>query len=117
MIPTNYIEGYSHIINTYKKIYKKEYVPKVIFTSNSYFMDDYFKIWCAESIKHGSKLYIGQHGGHYGIGKFDLLENHELKICDKYLSWGWGEDNRKIIPVGIFKKKKLINGERKKNYY
>ena len=114
MIPTNYIEGYSLIINSYKRIYKKKYVPKVIFTSNAYFMDDYFKIWCAESVKYGSKLYIGQHGGHYGIGKFDLLENHEQKICDKYLSWGWGEDEKKIIPVGIFKKKK-INKWRKKN--
>ena len=107
IIPTNYLEGYDLINKEIKNTYDKKKRPEIIWTSNSYFLNDLFKVWCAKYVEKGSKLFIGQHGGHYGIGKFDLMENHEYKICDKYLSWGWSNNSQKIIPVGIFKNKKI----------
>lgn len=32
---------------------------------------------------------VGQHGGHYGTGKFAANEEHEIQIADRYYSWGW----------------------------
>ena len=34
--------------------------------------------------------------------KFDESQKYELKICDKYLSWGWKKkNNKKVIPFSI----------------
>ena len=46
--------------------------------------------YVAECIeKNDTKLIIGQHGGVYGQYLFSSMEDYELNICDKYLSWGW----------------------------
>ena len=42
-----------------------------------------------EATEFGAPLVIAQHGGHYGIGSFSSTEEHELKVSNKYLSWGW----------------------------
>ena len=54
-------------------------------------------------IGKNSNLFILQHGGSYGIGKFSHFEDHEKEISDKYLVWGWGKPNSgfKNIPVHI----------------
>ena len=102
-IPTIYLEGYDNIPRQIKKMgWPKE--PKLIWTSNSYLMDDIFKFWAAKKVENGIPLIIGQHGGHYGQGLFNISEYHELKICDKFLSWGWHDNKDKIIPLGTVKK-------------
>jgi putative transferase (TIGR04331 family) len=111
-LPAVYLEGYNKVTEEIKKsrLPKK---PKLIWTSNSYFMDDRFKLWAAEKVEDGGvPLLIGQHGGHYGQGKFSFTEYHELKISDHYLSWGWGGDEGNVIPIGCFKspvKRKIQN--------
>jgi len=101
-IPKLYLEGYSHV---YKKILNNEYPkkPSLIWTSNSLFSNDKFKIWCAHHVESGVPLFIGQHGGHYGQGKFSFIEDHELNICDYYFSWGWNKTFKKVLPIGYFK--------------
>ena len=102
-IPIAYLEGYKKITQRTNNIrWPKN--PKLIWTSNSYFMDEIFKFWTAEKVDKGAPLVIGQHGGHYGQGLFSFTEYHELKICDHYFSWGWGDGNDKVIPIGTVKK-------------
>ena len=49
-------------------------------------------------------LIIGQHGGHYGTSPFAFSEDHQIKISDKFISWGWQDDARpNIIPIGNLK--------------
>jgi len=67
-------------------------------------MDEIFKFWAAEKVEKGVPLVIGQHGGNYGQALFNMAEYQELKICDHYLSWGWGNGINKVIPLGTFKK-------------
>lgn len=107
-IPTAYLEGYKKLIEQTKNLQWPKF-PKLILTSNSCNSDDVFKAWAAGKVEKGTPLVIGQHGGHYGTGKYSFNEEHEIAICDYYLSWGWGEDNKKIIPIGQITGKKPLN--------
>lgn len=102
-IPRIYLEGYSFlkfICNNLKWSEK----PDIIFTSIAENADDVFKAWAAEKIEKGSKLIIGQHGGHFGIGLWEFTEEHVYKISDCFISWGWDDPERpQIIPVGNLK--------------
>ncbi|MBL7005109.1 MAG: hypothetical protein ISR69_13915, partial [Gammaproteobacteria bacterium] len=71
---------------------------------------DDFKIWSAIQVESKSKLIIAQHGGHYGTGLFSSHEEHEIKISDRYFSWGWGDDNSKVIPMPANKLAGEVNG-------
>ena len=102
-IPTSYLEGYNKLSEITKNTGWPE-EPKLIWTSNSYHMDEIFKFWAAEKVEKGVPLVISQHGGNYGQALFNLHEYHELKICDHYLSWGWGDSVDKVIPLGTVKK-------------
>ena len=43
----------------------------------------------ADKTNSGSKLYLLQHGGSYGTSDNFPVEKLQLKIADKYFSWGW----------------------------
>jgi putative transferase (TIGR04331 family) len=105
-IPQTYLEGYDKLCSKTSNLgWTKK--PKLIWTSNSYYLDDIFKMWAAERVEEGVPLVIGQHGGHYGQGLFSFPEYHELMISDRYLSWGWENADDKVVPVGIFKRSNL----------
>ena len=108
-IPLVYLEGYKEILERVNDKYWPSN-PKIILTAICYIYDDFFKIWAAEKIKQGSRLYIEQHGGHFGTGKFSSYEDHQLKISH-FLSWGWvyGDLNN-ITPLPATK---LINIQKK----
>lgn len=102
-IPTAYLEGYNKLLAKSEQLnWPKN--PKAIFTSNSYLSDDLFKVWAAEKTESGSPLIIGQHGGHFGLTPFAFHEEHQIEIADKWISWGWDDQNRpQIIPFGNLK--------------
>jgi putative transferase (TIGR04331 family) len=104
-LPTSFLEGYSAMRNKALDAYPKN--PKVIFSSNDFAFGDGFKFWSATQIERGAKVIVAQHGGGYGmIGPIVSL-SHELKICDKYFTWGWGEKEQpKTIPMASGKLKK-----------
>ena len=99
-IPAAYLEGYSSLLLQLEQTNWPQR-PKVIWTSNSGYNDELFKVYVAEKAEHGSSLVIGQHGGHYGVALWSFLEDHELKISDRYFSWGWSEKHKPTIkPLG-----------------
>lgn len=104
-IPTTYLEGYLRLVEQAAGLpWPKQ--PKVIWSSNSHNADDVFKAWAAQKVEQGSPLVIGQHGGHYGVGRWSFNEDHEIAIGDCYLSWGWTEPGQpKIKPAGQLKSK------------
>ena len=109
-LPKIYLEGFNKISLLINKVYwpKK---PKIIFTSNSYLADDFFKIWTANKKEVNSKYVIGQHGGLHGMCKFSFAEEHQYKTSDFWLSWGYKDKKySNIIPIGNFTlSKKPIN--------
>jgi putative transferase (TIGR04331 family) len=112
-IPIAYLEGYQ-LLSNYTCELSWPSKPKAIFTSNSYNTDDVFKCWMAEKVELGTPLIIGQHGGHFGMTPFAFHEQHQIKISDKWISWGWKDGvQTKIIPAGILK---TINKKGRFNY-
>jgi putative transferase (TIGR04331 family) len=64
--------------------------PKVVICANAHNANDLFKVWLAEQKENNNtKLVIAQHGGNYGVAKFNFFEDLELSIADYYFSWGW----------------------------
>jgi putative transferase (TIGR04331 family) len=106
-IPAVYIEGYGRLVEQSASLpWPKQ--PKVIWTSNSHNSDDVFKAWAAEKTERGSPLVIGQHGGHFGIGRWSFNEDHDTTISDWYLSWGWSDRRGHVKPVGQLKAKRPL---------
>jgi putative transferase (TIGR04331 family) len=97
-IPKVYLEGYESLEKIVLNLpWPKN--PSVIFTSNSFQFCEPFQMWAAKKVESGSKLIIGQHGGFYGSGRWHCGEKHQVKIADKFISWGW-RDNRSSIVRG-----------------
>lgn len=86
-IPKSYVEDFPKLrANALKTLPKN---PTSIFTANAYQADEMFKVWAAEKVSNGVPLIIGQHGGTFGMAAVNQSEEHQLKIADKWLSWGW----------------------------
>ena len=102
-LPKSFIEDFNQIkIKSEAMCWPKK--PKIIFTSH--FMQKTLQSrYVAEKVENfGTKLIHGQHGGAYGQYLFTSMQDYELNICDKYLSWGWSLPNKeKVIPFGILK--------------
>lgn len=112
-IPVSYLENF----NKYRKeakILNWPKNPKIIFSSNSFFHDDFFKIWLAKKKENFKTKFIsGQHGGGFFIDKFNFYELHQQKISDKILTWGY-KKNFTHKPMFNFKtllKKNKFNPE------
>ena len=101
MIPAVFLENFSSLE---KQIKKKISLPnQKLYSSNFLWYDSFSMLYTAYNKEKGSKLFYGQHGGCYGISKLNFAENHELKIADKYLFWGWSQigQKSKIKKIGI----------------
>lgn len=101
-IPVCYLEGYPALLGTVAKLpWPKN--PKVIFTGNRFDTDEIFKAWTAAKVEEGAPYVIGQHGGYYGTARYSPSETHEVATADRYLTWGWTENNSKHYPAAALK--------------
>ena len=99
-LPIIYLEGYKDAHNYINKLpWPKK--PKFIFSSNSFITNDLFKLWLAHQKENNKTVFIsGQHGGSFFTSKFFWIENHQLKISDKMITWGYKDKiNKSIIPL------------------
>ena len=98
-MPTVYLEGYDRLAEqAHRMPWPKQ--PKLIWTSIAYSSDDVFKAWAGQKVEDGAPLVIGQHGGHYGVGRCSFVEDHEIAISDCYLTWGWTKSGEpKVRPL------------------
>ena len=96
-LPKIFFESYSEANNVIEKL-SLPAKPKLIMTSLDHHFNDYFKLYTAKNILLGSKFYISQHGGSYGISDLYMNELFDIKLSDKFLTWGWKEKNKKIRP-------------------
>ena len=107
IMPKCYLEGYNKLAN-FKTYWPNN--PKVIMTANAFAYDDVWGAWAAQKTEFGSKLVIAQHGGTYGVSEFLDLQDYELSISDKYITWGWNYTNSNHIYKGPAVK--LLNSTR-----
>lgn len=108
-IPKVFLEGYGLMKEQIENLpWPKN--PRIIYTSNVLWHDTVSMAYVAAKVDHGSKLLYGQHGGGYGTAKFSFAEEHEIKISDRYLTWGWRcEQDDSVTPIGINKDVKRQN--------
>jgi putative transferase (TIGR04331 family) len=97
-IPTAYLEGYASLLETTAGLPWPD-KPRFIFTSNSFDSDEVFKAWTASKVEAGTPYIIGQHGSNYGTAQYAPSEVHEVATADRYLTWGWEDNNPKHYPV------------------
>ena len=91
-IPVSYLENFDNYRQKIRTInWPKN--PKIIFSSNSFFHDDFFKTWLVEKKNSNSKFISGQHGGGFFISKFHFYELHQKKVSDKILTWGYKKES------------------------
>ena len=105
-IPKNFLENFIKNEKIISTSFLPRY-PKIIFTSA--IVNDSQRQYIATCIEEGTKLVYGQHGGNYGNLRMNFSQDHECKISDKYISWGWKEKNNKIKNLGTFLDIKKIN--------
>lgn len=100
-IPTSFLENYHNYLNKTKAInWPKN--PRFIFSSNSFFYDDFFKFWLAEKKEISNTKFIsGQHGGSFFNTKFSFFNKHQFQISDLILTWGYKK--KKYKPLFNFK--------------
>ncbi len=87
-LPSCFLEGYE-AASAVGRTFEMSGRPRVIMTANAFSSDSCWLMWAAAQCELGSKLVIGQHGGHYGTGAWSAPQMHEVAISDRYLSWGW----------------------------
>ncbi len=81
-IPQIYFEGYWNARLNLDSLHTK---ARLLFSANSYYSDDFFKIWAAEQVFKGKKLYVSDHGGAMRA----MFKNfgHDEKIACKKIVW------------------------------
>jgi len=92
-MPSVYLEGYHEMNQRALNVYPKK--PRLIFTSISFEVDEGFKFWSAYHVDHGCKFVESQHGSNYGLNLWNQEEEHQIKIFDKFYTWGWQSDKHK----------------------
>lgn len=102
-MPKIYLEGYKVLAQTADQLPWPS-MPRAIFTGTLWSDTEIFKIWAAKKTEHKVPLVIGQHGGHYGTSPFSFSEDHQIKISDRFISWGWTDlSQTHIAPLGNLK--------------
>lgn len=94
-IPTAYLERFNSLEKECKNIFFNK--PKVIVSNNVDSLEDLPVYWIAKNVENGSKLALIQHGGAYGMSSWFSSEEHQVKIANRFYSWGWSDANLKHI--------------------
>ena len=105
IIPTCYLEGY-RVLNQQVKALGWPKKPKFIFTCNNFFYNEIFTAWTGPMVEEGVPYYIGQHGADGVANEADIYSTydaHFIATCDKYITWGWVDEDPKRVPAFIFK--------------
>lgn len=73
--------------------------PKLIITSLDDIYNEPFKFYTAKNLDiNNTKLFHLQHGGSYGSSDDYPIEKIQVKLADKFFSWGWQNNKKKITP-------------------
>jgi putative transferase (TIGR04331 family) len=86
-VPRLFVEGYENLLLSVAPWTSVR--PRYIMSANSWYFDEPFKLWAAESAESGTRLLGCQHGGNYGLHTMMTSQDMEREITDRYYTWGW----------------------------
>ena len=115
-LPTYYLESFSEIKYKFHNLLLPSR-PKTVLSSNAIWRDNIFKFWLVQNISSGGRLFTFQHGCNFGTTRISPIEDFEIKLSDKFLTWGWDNNKkRNVKKFFIIKnmKKKLNTSNSKK---
>lgn len=98
-LPAVFIEEFSRLRNEVTTLIERNGVPDVILTGPMVGQTP-FRMWTAECVHRGSKLFLVQHGSGYGDWAEDEREAQERRVADKFLTWGW-KRRKKDFPLPV----------------
>lgn len=98
-IPVAYVEGHRHRLEQALNAFPRN--PRLMFTADAYSEDEAFKFWAAYQCERGAKLCVSQHGGNDGAGLWSSTEEHQIRISDRYYTWGWKSDATSVPCVPL----------------
>ncbi len=87
-VPTLYLEGYQAAAAAAE--HDRPAVP-VLVSAAAWYFDEPFKFAAAAARQAGTRLIAAQHGGGYGLFRWMPFEQHERRVADAYLAWGWAD--------------------------
>jgi putative transferase (TIGR04331 family) len=101
--PKIYLEGYKKTIKFIDTL-SWPTKPRFIYSSNSFFNDDVFKIYLAEQKRrYNTKFISGQHGGGFFSSKYYFNQDLQFDISDFVLTWGFKKKfSDKFVPMFNF---------------
>jgi putative transferase (TIGR04331 family) len=79
--------------------------PRIAVSASSMNYRLCFEFWAAHHTEcSGMKLLISQHGGFYGSAQYSSIEEHLVRICDRYYTWGSELDGARVAkPMPSFR--------------
>ena len=87
--------------------------PRIIYTANSQHYRTSFKVAAAQLIADGSKLYVHQHGGGYGIDELHIGEHFDRSVADRFFTFGWNDPNdQRVQPLPTPHRSERLNSNR-----
>ncbi len=89
--PSLYLEGYRAARESALRALPEN--PSAILSGIGWHFHERFKWIAAEAILKKRRLVALQHGGGYGVYRSTSMEQHEKRISDSFLVWGWGGEN------------------------
>jgi putative transferase (TIGR04331 family) len=111
-LPMSYLENFNKYYLQEKNFFPNK--VKIILSATNHYTVDIIKFWIARQVENKSKLYAIQHGANPGYSIFTGNEYHDLKHSDKLVTWGWTENNKKILKGCFSLKRPKIKKNNKK---
>lgn len=87
--PARYLEGFAATREAVRRAYPRR--PRVVLSSVGWYYYEGFKFLAAETAAEGGRLVAAQHGGGYGLLRYNPHERHEAAVADRFLVWGWAD--------------------------
>ncbi len=102
ILPESFLENFDSLRS---QMISLNSTPKLVFTANSHWYDDFFKIWAAEMREHGSKLVFAEHGGSFQAAQH--IFNFQQRSSDVFVSrWPPKHEGEISLPLRLEPRKR-----------
>lgn len=95
-LPIEYLEANKYNSKKTFKI-KELFNNKIFISSQSLSFNNQFKYYFFHFYKNNKLVYL-QHGHGYGMDSSSISERYETYLSDFYLTWGWNNNKKNVIP-------------------
>lgn len=110
LLPASFLESF---VSIRSRLVEINSIPNIVYTANSHWYDDQFKIWAAEMRIFGARMVFSEHGGSFEGA--ELLFDFEQRISDHYISgWPPRRPNETQLPLRLVSSKTKKRGSYEK---